>query len=91
MRAKLLKRNTITSLTLQVVTLICGFILPRLILQSFGSAANGLVNSITQFLQIIAFLELGVGAVVQSALYVPLAQKDMTSISCIMASAEKFF
>ncbi|MDY2627196.1 MAG: sugar isomerase [Lachnospiraceae bacterium] len=91
MRGKRLARNTISSLVFQVTTIICGFILPKLILNYFGSEVNGLVNSITQFLQIIAFLELGVGAVVQSSLYKPLAEKDNTSISEIIASADKFF
>ena len=64
MRGIRLAKNTISSLTFQICTIVCGFILPRLILLYYGSEVNGLVNSITQFLQIIAFLELGVGAVV---------------------------
>lgn len=91
MREKRLAANTLSSLTFQVMSIICGFILPRLILQSFGSEVNGLVNSITQFLTIISFLELGVGAVVQSALYKPLAEKDNATISRVIASAGKFF
>lgn len=90
-RKKRLRKNTIASLVFQICTIICGFIIPRLILQSFGSEVNGLVNSITQFLGIISFLELGVGAVVQSSLYKPLANKDNNEISKIIVSAEKFF
>lgn len=90
-RGKKLALNTITSLGLQVVSVICGFILPRLILESFGSDVNGLVNSITQFLGVITLLDLGVGAVVQSALYKPLAENDTDMISKIYVSANKFF
>lgn len=90
-RTKKLALNTTTSLVLQVVTLICGFILPRLILEAFGSEVNGLVNSVTQFLGVISLLDLGVGSVVQSALYKPLADKDNTQISKIFVSANKFF
>lgn len=90
-RGKKLALNTITSLGLQVVSVICGFILPRLILESFGSDVNGLVNSITQFLGVITLLDLGVGAVVQSALYKPLAENDTDTISKIYGSANKFF
>lgn len=86
-----LLKTTYASLTFQIVTIICGFIVPRLILQSYGSEVNGLVNSITQFLAVISFLELGVGAVMQSALYKPLALKDDLEISKIVASATKFF
>lgn len=91
MRGKLLAKNTFSSLMFQITTIICGFVLPRLILKSYGSEVNGLVNSIVQFLQIIAFLELGVGAVVQSSLYKPLADKNNIEISKIVSSAEKFF
>lgn len=90
-RGKKLALNTITSLGLQVVSVICGFILPRLILESFGSDVNGLVNSITQFLGVITLLDLGVGAVVQSALYKPLADNNTNMISKIYVSANKFF
>jgi len=91
MRKKKLIYNTISSLVFQVTTIICGFILPRLILNAFGSNVNGLVNSITQFLGIISFLELGVGAVVQSALYKPLAENRQNDVSKIISSANKFF
>ena len=91
MRSKLLVKNTVASLLAQITALVCGFILPRLFLQYFGSEVNGMVNSITQFLSVISFLELGIGAVVESSLYKPLAEKDDRQISCIMVSANKFF
>lgn len=91
LRKKKLAKNTVASLIAQASILICGFVLPRFFLQYFGSEVNGLVNSITQFLSIISFLELGVGAVVQSSLYKPLAEHDEKQISCIMVSANKFF
>ena len=91
MRKKRLALNTLSSFVFQITTIICGFILPRLILQHFGSEVNGLVNSITQFLQIISFLELGIGSVVQSSLYKPLADKNESEVSAIIVSAGKFF
>lgn len=91
MRSKKLLWNTVSSLIHQVTAIICGFILPRLILGNFGSEINGLVTSITQFLSVVAFLEMGVGAVVGSALYKPLAKNDTGTISRIIISANKFF
>ena len=90
-RKKLLALNTSSSLIFQLTTIICGFIVPRLILQTYGSEINGLINSIMQFLAIIAFLELGVGAVIQSSLYKPLAEKNNVEISKIVVSGQKFF
>ena len=91
LRVQRLRRNTFSSFFFQIATIICGFIVPRLILWKYGSGVNGLVNSITQFLQVIAFLELGVGSVVQSALYRPLVNKNQQEVSTIVNSAERFF
>lgn len=79
------------SLVNQIVTVICGFILPRFFLQYYGSSVNGLVSSITQFLGFISLAELGVGAVVRSSFYLPLANKDDDQISRIYLSSERFF
>lgn len=90
-RRKKLLLNSVTALLYQLVTLVCGFVLPKFIIPYFGSAVNGLLSSITQFLTIITLCECGVGAVVQSALYKPLADKDDAEISRIVISANRFF
>lgn len=90
-RKKYLALNIASSLLLQITTIICGFIVPRLILKHFGSEVNGLVHSIAQYLAVISFLELGVGAVVQSSLYKPIADNDNRMISSIVVSASRFF
>lgn len=91
MRKKRLLYNTGSSLFLQVTSIICGFIVPRLILEYYGSGVNGLVNSITRFIAFISFLEFGVGAVVQSELYKPLAEGNNNQVSRIVVSAQRFF
>lgn len=90
-RRKKLYLNTVTALLNQVITLICGFILPRYLLAYFGSDVNGLVTSMTRFLSVISFLELGIGPVIQSNLYKPLADNDTDMISKIVVSAERFY
>ena len=90
-RNDLLKVNTVASLIYQIVTLVCGFILPRLIIGNYGSPVYGLISSITQFLGIIALCELGMGAVVPASLYKPLADKDNDAISRVVVSSEKFY
>lgn len=90
-RRKRLLLNTAMALAYQLITLICGFVLPKFIIPYFGSAANGLISSITQFLTIITLCECGVGAVVQSALYKPLAEKNDYEISRIVISSNRFF
>lgn len=80
-----------TSLIAQVIALIYGLVLPRLILGQYGSEMNGLIQSITQFLGIISFLEMGIGQVIQSALYKPLVEQDYLTISRVMGSANRFY
>lgn len=89
-KQKLLLSSSMSMLG-QVISLVTGFILPKLFLTYFGSAVNGLVASITQFLGFITLCEMGVGAVVQSALYKPLADHDTQMISKIVISSERFF
>ena len=83
--------NTATGIIKQFVVVICGFILPRYLLLYFGSEVNGLVSSITHYLSFISFMDMGVGSVVRSNLYKPLADKDKVQTSKIIASAQKFF
>lgn len=83
--------NSASSLVYQIITIVCGFILPRFFLTYYGSEVNGLVSSITQFLGFIALAECGVGAVVQSSLYKPLAKNDMVGVSKVVKSSERFF
>ncbi len=90
-RKKKLFLNTFTGIIKQIVTVICGFILPRYMLLYYGSSVNGLISAITNFLGFISLLDMGVGAVIQANLYKPLAQKDNDQISRIILSSERFF
>ena len=91
MRSKKAVYNIISNLLLQLIVIIYGFIVPKIIISNFGSNVNGLVTSITQFLAYIALLESGFGPVVKSILYKPIAKKDKHAISNILKASEKFF
>ena len=83
--------NMGSSLALQLVTIVSGFIIPRLLLQTFGSEVNGLVSSLNQFLSYIALLEGGLTAVIAATFYKPLYRKNKEKISGVVAAANKFF
>lgn len=87
-RAKL---NIVISLLCQVITLLCGLIVPRMMLSAFGSEVYGATSSITQFLAYITLLEGGVGGVARAVLYKPLAENDLITISAIMGEIKRFF
>ena len=85
------KLNIAGSVLLQVVSGICGLILPRFVLLSFGSEVNGLVASVTQLLSYAVLLEGGIGGVMKAALYKPLADGDSVGISGIFYQISRTF
>lgn len=90
-RLNKLKWNSILGIVYQVTGVIVNLILPRFFLRYYGSNVNGLISSITQFLSFINLADMGIGAVVSSALYKPLAEGDDEKVSQIIAFARKFF
>ena len=85
------KLNIVSSLLLQMVSGVCGLILPRYLLSSFGSETNGLVSSVAQLLGYAVLLEGGIGGVMRVALYKPLANNDMGEVSVIFHSISSSF
>ncbi len=83
--------NVISTVSLQIITLLSGFIIPKLILDAFGSEVNGLISSITQFLGYISLIEGGVSAVILANLYRPLATGDNDQVSAVVSTADSFF
>lgn len=89
-RGKRAAYNSLANVLLQLVSLVCGFILPRLILSRFGSSYNGVISAVTQFLSIISLLRAGVVGATTAALYKPLAEGDIEKTSAIVRATEKF-
>lgn len=85
------KKNIISAIFLQATTIISNLILPRLILSVFNSEVNGLVSSITQFLNFISLVEGGLGAVVLAKLYKPIENKQDEKIRDILAESQSYF
>lgn len=90
-RKKELLLTIFSNLTLQFVTAVCGFILPPLIVKTFGSEINGLVSSITQFIAYLNLVEAGIGVASIAALYKPLAEEDLKKINGILSATQKFY
>ena len=83
--------NIFFSIVSQLISILNGIVVPRLILGTFGSEVNGLVNSLTQFLNYITLVEGGLGSVVLAALYAPLANNDNKKINAVLNAANRFF
>lgn len=81
--------NIISNIGVQLIVVLSGFILPRLILSCFGSTVNGIVGSISQFLAYAGLVEMGVGNASIAVLYEPIVQKNNDRISIIVSSVRK--
>lgn len=90
-RTKLFALNTLFSILNQVISILCGLVLPQRMLVYFGSEMNGLISSISQFLGFISFMQMGVGVVVQASWYKPLEENDQLQVNRIYKSAQNFF
>ena len=90
-RSNIAFKNISSNLILQFVIIISGFIIPKLLISSFGSDTYGLVASITQFLSLIMLLEAGVGPVIKAKLYKYIAKSDKKTVQLILKDADKFF
>ena len=91
MRQKRYLYSLLSSLCAQIVSVICGIILPRVLLKNYGSQLYGATRSITQFLGYIALLEGGISGVARAALYKPLAEKDNVEVGKIIFCIRSFY
>ena len=79
------------SLMNQAVAIICGLIVPKLMISAFGSGQYGAITSIATFLSYITLLEGGIGAVTRSALYKAFANKSQYEINAIMTESKRMY
>ena len=84
-------KNSISTALHQIVVMIAGFIVPRIMLTAYGSEINGLVTSITQFISYFNLVEAGLASAATYALYKPLADSDNERISGVVSAARRFY
>ena len=82
--------NTVTSLCSEIISLVCGLILPRLILANYGSAYNGISSSASQLLSAVSILTVGITGATRIALYRSLADQDAYATSRIIRATELY-
>lgn len=91
MRSKLAFKNMTANLLLQVIVFLSGIILPRFILEAYGSSVNGMITSVNQFLTYLGLAEAGVGTATVVALYNPLALKRTDEVNSILSASRRFY
>lgn len=90
MRTTRAAKNVIASLLYKIVALICGLIVPRLMLSHFGSEYNGVVASATQFMNYITILTIGIAGPTRVALYDSLARHDEEKTNGILKATSVY-
>lgn len=91
MRSKIAIKNILSTFVLQLIVIINGFIIPKLIISNYGTDTYGLIVSITQFLSIISLFEAGIGPVVKSILYKYIALNETSKVNLVLKSTNKYF
>ena len=75
----------------EIVTILLGIIVPRLVLTNYGSEVNGLINSVTQIYAYIALLEAGIGAATVQALYRTLGKNSRAETNAVLAATNRYY
>ena len=91
MRSEQAFKNMAANLFLQIVVFISGIILPRFIMQAYGSSINGMITSVNQFLTYLGLAEAGVATASVVALYTPLALGRKDEVNSILSATRKFY
>lgn len=87
---KFLKNSAVTAMY-QIVVMITGFILPKVMLSIYGSRINGVISSITQFISYITLVEAGLSSATVYSLYRPLAERDYHQTNRVLVAAKNFY
>lgn len=90
-RASAFLDNALSSLLLQVVNIVVGFIVPHALIGTYGSGVNGLVTSLAQFVSYIQLVEAGISSAAVFQLYAPLARGDAAGTSRVVSAARVFY
>ena len=61
--------NSMSTAIMQIFTMVVGFIIPKVMLNSYGSEINGLVSSISQFIAYFNLVEAGLAGAAIYSLY----------------------
>ena len=86
-----IKLNLLSVVLCQIITIGIGFLLPRLYIENFGSAVNGVLSTIKQIFTYLCLLEAGIGLATYQALLKPVAQKNHEDINQILAATKHYY
>lgn len=83
--------NAIVGVCSQLIIVVLGFVIPKIMMDSYGSDVNGLVNSITQIFGYLSLLEAGMLTAATNAYYKPLAQNNDENVSIVASISKAYY
>lgn len=83
--------NLIVSVVSNVVILILGLIIPRVLLTHYGSDTNGTINTISQIFAYVALIEAGIRQAAMNMLYKPIKENDRLGTINVMYASRRYY
>ncbi len=91
MRSLSTLKNMVMSLTYEVMLILFGLVVPRLIIETYGSEVNGLTSTITNILSILNLLQAGAVGASIFQMFKPVAEKDYYQVSMVLEASKRYF
>lgn len=83
--------NMLLGAAYQIVTALFGFILPNLLLNTFGAELHGYTSTVGSIMGYISLINAGLAPAAVQALYEPLAKKDNNRINEVLNAIDRFY
>ena len=84
-------KNILSGIVLQIITIILGIILRKIMLNSLGLEYIGLNSVLSNIVSMLGIVELGIGLAISYSLYEPLARGDFAKVTIIMKLFASFY
>ena len=91
MNKKILSKNLVITFGAYALLLVLNIVVSKVILISYGSEVNGVLASVNQVYTYIALLEAGIGTATITALYAPLANKNMEEVNKVCSASVAYY
>ncbi len=91
MKTKYFLRNIIAGVIGKLLTIILALVLPKLIIENYGSEVNGVISSLTSLAVYLNLLESGIGFASIQALYSLVPYKKNDEINGVLSATDNFF
>ena len=86
-----IKNNLLIGIGCQLLTMVLGVLVPKLVLNNYGSEINGLLSSVTNIYACIALVEAGVMAASCQALYKALAKNTRDDANAVLSATNIYY